>query len=158
MTIAVHSTVDFGLHLPANAILATVTATSLVWLSSRDHRESQLSDAGRHARWAAAALAIGIAIFLGREGAAKFLGAHYQSEAVALSKSPTESDRDRQFEYWETAVAWRPRDPHLRQAAGQAYLQRLADLEQADAKHDEAAHVGALFSRLIQPAARRCSI
>jgi tetratricopeptide (TPR) repeat protein len=95
----------------------------------------------------AAVLAIGIAIFLGEAGAAKFLAAHYQSQAVALSKSPKESDRDRQFEYWEAAVLWQRSDPTLQQAAGQAYLRRLAELEQAESRRDTLAHVGrALFA------------
>lgn len=134
LTIAIHSAVDFGMHMPAIALLGVVAATELLALASPGPRDRGEATIG--SRWLMGFLAIALSILLANEGVSTFAAAHYHREAAALSESSDDSDHDRQFDYWESALLWRPRDAELQQSAGQAYLRRFNELQLRDQRFD----------------------
>jgi O-antigen ligase/tetratricopeptide (TPR) repeat protein len=120
LAVALHSAVEFGIHMPAVALLAVVTAAHF----SATIFDARPKPAGKpsFARWAVAALAVPAALLLAWEAATWALAEQYHVVAVAMGKQLRQEDRVAALPYWEAALRLRPHDAVMQQAAGQAYL------------------------------------
>jgi O-antigen ligase len=119
LVVALHSGFDFGIHIPAIALLAAVSAAHLSAATARNEspRERRPS-----VRWLIAALAVPLALMLAWEAGSWALAEQYRKVATALTRSPHVGDREAALAYWEAAVRLRPRDAVVHQSAGQANL------------------------------------
>jgi O-antigen ligase len=119
VVVALHSAIDFGIHMPAVALLTAVTAAHVSAVTSR----YELAPDNRPAaRWTVAAVAVALGLLLAWEAATWALSEQYRKVATALTRSPRFEDREKARPYWEAAVQLRPRDAVLHQSAGQASL------------------------------------
>jgi tetratricopeptide (TPR) repeat protein len=135
--VVIHSFVDFGLHLPAVALLATVVGAHLCALGSEEPtrgREARGEAAtGEKStmtalRWgglvpglAAAGLAV-FAVVLVREGWQGHKAERLRKAALELSEGIENPNRQLQSAYLQAAVAASPRDPNLRLELARAQL------------------------------------
>jgi tetratricopeptide (TPR) repeat protein/O-antigen ligase len=123
LAIALHSAVDFGLHLPAIALLAAVVAAQLMAAGEESPQEAQERPGagwGRPSAVLLAAVLIALAAGLGVEG--------WTADRVERLRLAAESEGRRAggggrgVDYLRAAVALRPRDGHLLLALAEAEL------------------------------------
>jgi tetratricopeptide (TPR) repeat protein len=136
--VVVHSFGDFGMHIPAVALLVTVLAAHLTAAGS----EPAESAPARRAAWGmalalpAAAACLLVALVLPGEGGRREAAERLRLAAVRVENRSAPGDRDRAIEYLRAAVEFCPDDTALR-------------LRLADARYEEyLARRGALTRRL----------
>jgi O-antigen ligase/tetratricopeptide (TPR) repeat protein len=131
LAIALHSTVDFGLHIPAVALLAAVVAAYLMAAADdRPGRPPAREGAPDPAPngWPlpvavlTASVLVALAFGLAAEGWAGDRVERLRLAAQAPGRQPAADGRGRQVEYLRAAVALRPADGHLLLALTQAEL------------------------------------
>jgi len=123
VSVAIHSTVDFGLHVPAVTLLAVTIAGCL---SNLGEPASAVADAvpSRSLAWLPAVTQAAVLVVIG----VFVLDYAWRSERVEryrLAANATTPDQmDKKIAYLEAAVAYTPNDPLLQAAAGDAYRER----------------------------------
>jgi O-antigen ligase/tetratricopeptide (TPR) repeat protein len=142
-TLFIHSAVDFGLHIPAIAVLATVICASLAALGDEPGATNGApaavdEDAVRP--WkigavAGAAVCLVLGALLVGEGWRAAQADRFRLAALRSRTAPEPEGREREIRYLEAAVARVPEDGALRVALADAYAgafkERLARREQA---------------------------
>jgi O-antigen ligase/tetratricopeptide (TPR) repeat protein len=135
-TVVVHSFVDFGLHIPAIAVLATVVCAQLCGAGDR-RAASQAGAPAASDRWsfsflglapfAGAAAAVGMAILLVAEGWRASKVEEYREAAARLQKAPDLGRRERGVAYLDAAAALGPEYAVLHLQLGDAHLSLMQD-------------------------------
>jgi O-antigen ligase/tetratricopeptide (TPR) repeat protein len=125
-TVAVHSFFEFGLHVPAIVLLATVLAAHLAALGARrtpDNRQEEydLSLFGVGPPLAAVALVL-LAGTLVSEGWRRAQAERFRLAAEYRDLNRREESHAPQVEYLTAAVRYSPDDAALRQALAEAHL------------------------------------
>lgn len=122
--VALHSIVDFGIRLPANACLAAVVAGHLSAIGdAADERPSaDLRISRRVSRWVACIGAWALVPVFVLEGVTSGLADYYRQAAIRWTSRATEGGARRALDYWSTAARLRPDDAVLQQRVGQAFL------------------------------------
>ncbi len=127
-TVVVHSFVDFGLHMPAIAVLVTVLCAHLAALGARrgtsgeseeDAYALRLAGVGPGLGIAAAAL---LAFVLTAEGWKLSQAERYHLAARHLALATPPVPRDRQIDYLRAAVQYEPADAALQIALADAHF------------------------------------
>ena len=147
--LACHSCFDYGLHIPAVTVFATVVAAQIAALgapremlvSSTDphkYRESEGSVRFKGLSAVAAALVLaGLAVLLVREGYRLSVAERYRLAARRLEQSETEQGK--RTVYLKAAVAVSPNDAKLHLALAEAYRNEFEKLRSPqDVKADKA--------------------
>jgi O-antigen ligase len=119
-TVVVHSAVDFGLHIPAIAVLATVVAAHIAALGERLRAPGTAAAPGWGARLATvtgAVTAVALALLLGSEG-------WRMAAAESLRLAARSRGGDEGLPLMEAATATAPERAALQFEAGQAYASR----------------------------------
>src|SRR5262249_10986347 len=117
LVVVLHSAFDFGIHMPAIALLTAVAAAHLSAVTARPEPGRANLPA---TRWVVAALAVPLALLLAWEAATWALAEQYRKVASALTRSPRVEEREAALLYWEAAIRLRPNDAVLHQSVGQA--------------------------------------
>ena len=133
LTLLMHSIGEFGIHLPAIAVLATVIAGQLC--ASDDHIHAAKHRTIPLPTTARIGLAIGL-IVLGLLALNEFWSQdqaerHYIA-ALNAERDGTALGTDRRVQQLESAVKLRPGDAELRQLLGKAYLDRADQTSDAN--------------------------
>jgi O-antigen ligase len=122
-TMFVQSFVDFGLHVPALVVLATIIAALLLNLASHDENsvpESRLPTPGqRLAAFGAVAVLACVSLFLVESS-----WRAERAERYRLAASRVEN-ADTKIAYLDAALAYTPDDPRLQVATAEAYRERF---------------------------------
>lgn len=129
-TLVVHSIGDFGLHLPAIAVLATVLCAQLVALGQDDPANSYVLRAKGLAPAGAALTLLVMALVLCTEGRRIALVQAYRQTAMNLQGTTDPADQDRQLALLTAAERLMPDSGRLVSELAQAHLTRF-QLEQA---------------------------
>src|SRR5262249_222241 len=114
VAMAVESAGDFGLHIPAIAVLATVLAAHLCAAGSANAREGKSGAIGSTGLRrgvgpvVGAALAVALGLLLCREGWTRHQVEQLRLTASRLGRSPDPVDRTRQLECLEQAARLAP--------------------------------------------------
>jgi O-antigen ligase len=121
VAVAVHSTVDFGLHIPAVTLLAI---TIVACLSSLGDPPAHAPEASASIGWlgafAQATVLLAVSVFL-----LDYCWRSERAERYRLAANATTADQlDKKIDYLEAAVAYTPDDPLLQAAAADAYRER----------------------------------
>jgi O-antigen ligase len=135
--LAIHSAGDFGLHIPAIALLATVLCAQLCALGDKE----RLSERAEPATYQAdlpgksyqlrlgglgpalgALTAVILGLLLTSQGWRESRVQHYRRAAFRLASEPTPRNRDRQLALLETAARLAPEFARLRVELAQAHL------------------------------------
>lgn len=120
VTVVVHSGFDFGLHLPAAAVLAAVIAGHVAYLAEPEAR-AESAPAGVIAFPIAVVLVI-LAAGLFIEGWTNDRVERLRLTARHLARSADAAQRERAFAYWDAALELRPQDAVMHQSCGQAHV------------------------------------
>jgi O-antigen ligase len=137
-TLALHSFLDFGIHVPATAVLAAALCAHLGSLSRRDARaEVQTTPTPLPLRFAGclagAAGVATIALILWQQGSTGWLANRYRGAARAYTAIQDAAAQERRRAYLEAGVATAPQDADLQLALADAYydtyLRRTAEAE-----------------------------
>jgi O-antigen ligase/tetratricopeptide (TPR) repeat protein len=147
---ALHSAVDFGLHMPAIALLTTVVAALLVGLGSAGDRGEgegvvRLGGLGP-AVGAGVLLLLGLAL-AGEGRSLEQAGRHV---LAARQAGKTEDGHERQIQQLRAALRWRPDDATLRVDLAQAQVRAF---EERSARLREQARALAAAEAVLAPAA-----
>lgn len=139
--VAIHSFVDFGLHLPAIAFLATVICAHLCALGGtepvrgRDAKGEDPAEEKNTLRWgglvpvlAAGAMAV-FAVVLVREGWQVHKAERFRQAALELSEGVENPNRQLQIAYLQAAAAASPRTPNLRLELARSQMALYTDEE-----------------------------
>lgn len=121
--VALHSFVDFGLHIPAVALLTVVVAAQL--MAAADAPDAELASGppwGRGPVTVAAALLTVLAVALVLQGWTADRADRYRAAAHREQHRTGPGGPARSIPYWEAAVSYRPDDARLHQSLGQAHL------------------------------------
>lgn len=127
LAVAAHSVVDFGVHLPAVAVLAAVLLAAL--MGAADGGPAPAGPAGRPRRALAAPAALalaGAAGLLAWDGltAASAERTRWASHGLSTGATPTPAQADRAVRLMEATCRARPGSALYRHELGQAYLAR----------------------------------
>ncbi len=143
VAVAIHSTVDFGLHVPAVALLAI---TVVACLSNLDEPPVPAPEkrTSRSFAWVGALAQVGVLMVL-----AVFVLDHAwhseRAERYRLAANATTPEQlDKKIAYLEAAVAYTPNDPLMHAAAADAYRARQQRWHEAAAVCLNVAPLGAL--------------
>ncbi len=140
-TVVLHSFVDFGLHIPAIAVLTTVTAAQLCGAGDRraalSRGERDKSAEAAPDRWtfrflglapfAGAAVAVGLGIMLAAEGWRAATVQQYREAASRLQAAADPERRERAVAYLEAAAVLAPEYALLHLQLGDAHLKAMRD-------------------------------
>ena len=146
-TLAVHSIGDFGLHLPAIALLATVLCAQLAALGSEEAATNAFVF-----RWAGLAPVAGaittlaLGLVLSVEGWRLARVQTYRLTAASLQGKTDPADRDRQMALREAAARETPESGRVLSELAQAHLDRFEE-RQAQLTRDREAVVAAFDAR-----------
>jgi O-antigen ligase len=145
VTVAVHSFTDFGLHMPANAILATVLAAHL---SGMVGREPAASSSRFVVSLTTAAAASAVAGLLVTEGWKAERAERFRLAARRCMERNTAQDRDRAIEYLTDAQRYTPHNVMLQVQLAAAY-EAVYDAERERLVRDR--RVAAAASAVAEP-------
>ncbi|MBY0526628.1 MAG: O-antigen ligase family protein [Gemmataceae bacterium] len=162
--IVVHSAVDFGLHVPAVALLAAVVAAFLCMsseggLQGSNERCPSKANSLRLGRLAAV-VAAGALVFLGmlmvHEVRREEKADNLRLRAARIDVSPGAAGYERRLELLRGAVAWTPENATLQTELAEAYFASYKDwratLERARAGLEAAQLVSNLAAEPLVPA------
>jgi O-antigen ligase/tetratricopeptide (TPR) repeat protein len=137
-TLLLHSFVDFGLHLPAIALLATVLCAHLCALGDEPARRVTCLRLGRLAPLAAAVLAVLLGGLLCVEGWRWTVAQNYRLAAARLYERPDAEGQERRLVLLEAALRTLPERANLHLEVGRArWLWYQAQRDRADASEEE---------------------
>src|SRR5206468_1537647 len=115
--LVLHSIVDFGLHVPAIALLATVTAAHLVGAASPEVTPRRGVSA-----WIAAVALVPLAAFLVWDGWAADRAERYRLAAEFEARRIAPDAAERQVAFAAAAFAWQPANAERELALALAHL------------------------------------
>jgi len=142
-TVVLHSIVDFGLHVPAIAVLAAVLAAQLSARRQRRRRHPRAQEIGRWVPVGAAATLALLAVFLVTHGLSAARREGYRLTALNLTDPGNPAAVEQQRLYLEAAVRTDPAHAHVNIEYAEALL----------ARHQQALAALAPDSRALQGAA-----
>ncbi|HEY7310619.1 MAG TPA: O-antigen ligase family protein [Gemmataceae bacterium] len=149
VTLLIHSVVDFGLHVPAIAFLATVLLAHLAALGSRSRRSGRREtsppsqgeehrDEASSLRWGGlaptvAALVMGVfALVLVQQGWKAHKAERLRDTAVRLGEGVDHPDRQLQIAYLQAAVQETPKAPYVRLELARTQMALYREQEQKE--------------------------
>lgn len=174
-TVVIHSFVDFGLHIPAIALLTTIVSAQLCALGDTrppprpgKHRRRQhagpAEEEGETAppepalatppvivagRGLVPVLAVLIALTVGTlfitEGWRVERAERYRLASWAVAEQPGPAIRERQIAYLEAALRWTPENARLQSQLGELYL----DWHEADTRQQATAETAIRLAQVV---------
>jgi O-antigen ligase len=127
LALALHSAVDFGVHMPAVALTAAVAAALMLGVADEiGNRRSRTGDREEQSRSPVAVLSAGVlvvaAVLLFQEGWRIDRAERLRLAGEAAGRAGTAEGRDRAVAYLRAAVRVSPGDARYRQGLALAYL------------------------------------
>ncbi len=137
LTTLIHSVSDFGLHLPAIAVVVTVLCAQLSALG--DAMPAGFVRKRGVAGWAAAAAALALGFALCGNGWSNYTYASLRQAATELHGATEDQARQLHFDLLQEAVRRRPDYARAQVELAQAYLQRGDDAAACRQRQDRSA-------------------
>jgi O-antigen ligase/tetratricopeptide (TPR) repeat protein len=123
VAVAIHSTVDFGLHVPAVSLLA-ITIVACVGNLGEPQAVVPDTPPSNSLGWLAAFVQVSVLLVVG-VFVLDYSWRSERAERYRLAAQATTPDQlDKKIAYLEAAIAYTPNDPLMQAAAGDAYRER----------------------------------